>query len=305
MTSVVERLNYAKEPPGYRVAWGTQGPREWSFRSPGGTRLPRPADGCDDLAEFATQRTALAAAWTHYKREHDLPGLEVERCGFGQRTAEQPWWMTTDEGAEHAAAWAWHDRRHALAGRLTLQDAWPRCLRWTDAECDQVDRWIADGEEVPEFIWVRLKPVDRSSTPEDLDPAKPQRVEGLARPSEARQVLQVVEWEAVGGSGDVLTGRLHPSAPPQHEQVTAGCEVLHALPHVAEDLGHRVVPVLLVGDTVLNKADADALNGAVVGEVANRVDPEFLHEERSSSLNLRVNEAADEVARFEVAGVTE
>ena len=133
-----------------------------------------------------TEETAIERF--DYKAERDPPHLHPndgsERMAAAFSSAVAEW---------RAAAWGWHDRRHALAGRLTLQDAWPRCLRWTDAECDQVDRWIANGEETPECFWVRLKPAADSG--EQVQVALPTTAEITVRP------LVLGEWEVrVGGT---------------------------------------------------------------------------------------------------------
>jgi len=63
-----------------------------------------------------------------------------------------------------AAAWAWHDRRHALAerlrsglgdrlGRCDGLDFWPVILTWSDAQVAEVERWLVDSTaEMPEVL---------------------------------------------------------------------------------------------------------------------------------------------------------
>lgn len=147
----VQRLDYSKPPPEY-----TADGQWWSHPPDEPSKLVFLGGHVDtrNVARVAPDDGALAAAWAHYKTHNDPPRLHPndssERMAAAFACPVAEW---------RAAAWAWHDRRHALAARLTLQDAWPRCLRWTDSECDQVDRWIAGGEETPEAFWVRLKPI--------------------------------------------------------------------------------------------------------------------------------------------------
>lgn len=159
MTEETARLDYSKPPSEYAEA------------------LARPLVACGsdidvkkleaDLADWKRSGMllvpagtkvsfpSLAEMWAHHKAHNDPPGM---RTAWSTGDAVTPLPLEALVEAR-AKAWAWHDRRHALAARLTLQDAWPRCLRWTDSECDQVDRWIAGGEETPEAFWVRLKPI--------------------------------------------------------------------------------------------------------------------------------------------------
>lgn len=163
--TAIERLDYSKPPPGYVVEETPADERHEPH-------LVARAH-CDvAYAERRTLQEALAAAWVHYRNRNDPPGMRVIGTGDGDQTfaGVRHFFLShtgIDDNASarreaRAAAWSWHDRRHAIAGRLTLQDAWPRCLRWTDAECDQVDRWIANGEETPECFWVQLKPASVS-----------------------------------------------------------------------------------------------------------------------------------------------
>lgn len=160
----IPRLDYSKPPLGHTIAWRTHGAREWSFKSPEGIRLPRPANGCDDLAEYTTQRLALAAAWDHYKAHNDPPGMLLWVAAM----LRERW--AGEVAALRPAAWAWHDRRHALADKLRDEDirrvmdcdpgyplpgavAWPRCLTWTDEQVVEVERWLADSAvEMPEVL---------------------------------------------------------------------------------------------------------------------------------------------------------
>ena len=164
--TAVARFDYSKPPPGYavehsrrthdfgiRVGWWWKNIERWVAGS-------------------------LGDAWVHYKGEHDPPGL---------RTADG-WWCFVDEdmllaateGVHHgyadraaarAAAWAWHDRRLALASRLAQPEmlpkcprdpaaeamfgtaVWPSCLTWSDEQVAEVERWLVDSTaEMPEVL---------------------------------------------------------------------------------------------------------------------------------------------------------
>lgn len=142
----VQRFDYSKPPPGWLEGRGLVAHRPDEF---GNVAL---ADLDGDVRGGIGQ-TAIGLLWVDFKARHWPPGIAPPLAIFAEQLA---------------AAWSWHDRRHALAARLTLQDAWPRCLRWTDAECDQVDRWIAEGEETPECFWVQLKPIDQADDDSEL-----------------------------------------------------------------------------------------------------------------------------------------
>ena len=90
---------------------------------------------------------ALDAAWSHCKAHNDPPhlhpndGSERMAAAFFSPVAE---WR--------AAAWAWHDRRRALAVDISEQIGADRfaapvlldeMIKWTDAECDEVERYAA------------------------------------------------------------------------------------------------------------------------------------------------------------------
>lgn len=146
--TTIERLDYSKAPPGYAV---TESCGWW------------PADDAGELVRedesFDTEADALTAAWAHYKAKHDPPGCCIGLVMKGQGATERgsycvdfgaseafavPAWKggKVDAGARlvaRAAAWAWHDRRHALA------IMWPRCLAWTDAQVAEVERVSAHG----------------------------------------------------------------------------------------------------------------------------------------------------------------
>lgn len=164
--------------------------------------------GCDDVPEDgkprATEADALAAAWAHYKTKQDPPGMLVSHK---LKAPALEWWaawvfldgsgrcLRVAVGAEaeaRAAAWAWHDRRYALAeslhngtfcpdchsqdayvepiddktttqpwctecdvemGSLFDDDLWPLLLAATDEQVAEVERWLRDSTaERPEVL---------------------------------------------------------------------------------------------------------------------------------------------------------
>jgi len=227
----VKRLDRTRPPPGYTL---TPSCGVWVADERG--ELIREDESFDDEA------SAIAAAWAHYEREHDPPGLET------WEDPEYGWWFfglgsdfewyadlqaktgaRQNPGAERkdarAAAWAWYWRRVAVAneigtrvvvivehfdfggdkfrrvptlrehvaaallpmltvdpdpsddwreeaaesaetllaeGRLTFEgdppielaavDTWPRCLAWPDEQVSAVERWLAEGGELPEVL---------------------------------------------------------------------------------------------------------------------------------------------------------
>ena len=162
-TDSVEKLDRTQPPPGYEVSdseWGS--PPGWFW-------YPDPFEDAQNCgAPLATEAAALAAAWAHYEREHDPPGLQVHAWGYGRREAEQPWWRARDSAnlAEaRAAAWAWYWRRVEVGdvlmrGPVSISErratmpvpprrAWPVCLTWSDAQVAEVERWLAKGGEPP------------------------------------------------------------------------------------------------------------------------------------------------------------
>lgn len=119
----VERLDYSKPPPGYTVGdeleedaplftWRWDG--EWMGRE-------------DEKTD------ALAAAWAHHKARRDPPGIQVHFIAgrgylvqvFDHPAGESPdnhvgptYEPLADLASARAAAWAWYDRRLAVAQRL-------------------------------------------------------------------------------------------------------------------------------------------------------------------------------------------
>lgn len=158
MTSAVERLDYTKAPPGYRV-----GRNGFSLYAQDGEHVRIVTRIASSTAE------ALAAAWSHYKREHDPPGFTVRGFRFGagwvadvavgiKPTAESTLVLVDDNGAvfvdacaARVYAWAWHDRRHALAERdRALRPHLPESitgyLAMSDDDCKLAEAIIADDE---------------------------------------------------------------------------------------------------------------------------------------------------------------
>lgn len=128
MTQETAWLDYSKPPPGYRVTfsescWWASDPRDQFIGD----------------ETFATQRLALVAAWAHYKAEHDPPGIEtVPTMGNGAAFVmpDSPLWGSNVPVvlpwvgkyiSAGTAAWAWHGRRHELAGRMSAK---PSHRRW-------------------------------------------------------------------------------------------------------------------------------------------------------------------------------
>jgi hypothetical protein len=157
-----ERLDYSWPPAGYTL----HGEHEWSVDSTGYW-------GSNGTDADSRKHTGLTRAWTHFKANSDPPGLtEIFQCAgrvdgkvvrgwkfrFGIASDEA---LYPDREAARAAAWAWHDRRHALAellGRVAASivregDAWPRILTWADKQVAEVERWLRDSTaEMPEVL---------------------------------------------------------------------------------------------------------------------------------------------------------
>ena len=136
------RLDYSKAPPGYVV----EEMPEAGHLIEAGADIPdliwrARTDGA--VAERRTQEEALSAAWVHYRNRNDPPGMAAWRQHGGP---DGDLWLTevsagsADYPKARAAAWAWHDRRHALVARLEGEgvqlDMWPAALAWTDDECE-------------------------------------------------------------------------------------------------------------------------------------------------------------------------
>lgn len=175
--STIDRLDYSKPPPGYRC-WpiGGIGPNAseilfhdlsgWRDRG-GSTTVPGKAAGWSDEAD------CRAAAWAHYKRYNDPPGMVVQwfqgREG-GEWTASNAQGLVytrchaiRKEGRPEASAAAWACRG-VLADKVNAQildsryvavdgPIWPTVLTWSDKQVDEVDRWLVDSTaEMPEVL---------------------------------------------------------------------------------------------------------------------------------------------------------
>ena len=172
MSETIERLDYTKAPPGYNIVSDVDG---YLFRDKGGN-MYRSAG--HHLGGDWRKDVALVKAWSHYKREHDPPGMMVEEVesvraailllglpiamldeleapeidGWGFTIGNQQWSADWNKVEARAAAWAWHDRRLALAARLArgftivtgpttsaFVQVWPGCLAWTDEQAAEVE----------------------------------------------------------------------------------------------------------------------------------------------------------------------
>lgn len=136
--TAIEMLDYSKPPPGID-------PRAMLLAHRGGTWGPR----------------EIAAAWA----EHDPPGMTVT---VDVATGDDVYWFAPEpppghfatcfpgepvdnEAEARAAAWAWHNRRHALARDIADQigksdgaaELLAAFLRWTDDECAEVEAYAA------------------------------------------------------------------------------------------------------------------------------------------------------------------
>lgn len=178
--TAVALLDYSKPPPGYVCAG-----RFWHKEDIDDTQFL--LDSASGFAEAPAMSSCaariaagLAAAWAHYKAHNDPQGMRTRPWGLGgwvfhfslsiepklgPRTV-----MVGDDGQPYAseadaraAAWAWHDRRLALAdalGMVTMPSSagvrtpfWPRCLTWPDEQVAEVERWLRDSTaEMPEVL---------------------------------------------------------------------------------------------------------------------------------------------------------
>lgn len=188
-TQTIARLDRTQPPPGYTLT-----PSCGVWVADEGGALIREDESFDGEA------SAIAAAWSHYERERDPPGLcpgrlggvlnsDLERADYDPRVERLIWtgvfravngiltgsgevsegraWPTMAEA--RAAAWAWYWRRLALSRRLCDEgpmgvvvtegralacgvDHWPRCLAWPDEQVSAVERWLAEGGDLPEVL---------------------------------------------------------------------------------------------------------------------------------------------------------
>lgn len=115
---------------------------------------------------------ALAAAWAQHKREYDPPGMQVFVWPKEKASDPPTAWCVALRGKVHfaaftepeadacrpdaetearASAWAWHDRRHAIAydiysrtcGGKALAVLMAAAIAWTEAECAEVEAYAA------------------------------------------------------------------------------------------------------------------------------------------------------------------
>ena len=119
----IPRLDYSKSPPGFDPFY-----------------LPSNLRGTVVTAGVWGPN-AVAAAWAYCRVHYDPLG--TIRCGpLGLYVTFGP---GLPQFLSRAAAWTWHDRRHALVARLEGEgvqvDMWPHALVWTDAECAECERW--------------------------------------------------------------------------------------------------------------------------------------------------------------------
>lgn len=163
---MVERLDRTQPPPGFDIAHLNEGGRD-VFRytrnlvGPAGIGLLGAAFG--EPCERREQ--AIHLAWNRHELEDDPPGMCTEpihldrserwkfRCE-GRFYPTEDYWLFRD-GAR-SSAWAWYWRRIGLAVALEkfpshpagsrflarVDDCWPRCLTWTDKECEQAQDWL-------------------------------------------------------------------------------------------------------------------------------------------------------------------
>lgn len=176
--TAITMLDYSKPPPGYTIVLHMM-----MVRLPGGVLIAPLIDG-----ESAVRGEAqlLGAAWSHYKAEHDPPGMwsewEADDKHFDP-TGDGDWTIDREspDGFRHnvahgrhrsvggpafarATAWTWHDRCDALADRINTAilesvqvdsdvPMWPRCLTWSDEQVAEVERWLQDSTaEMPEVL---------------------------------------------------------------------------------------------------------------------------------------------------------
>ena len=168
--SSVERLDFTKPPLGYEVDTTT-----FTFTAPSVTAASgreRCIANIDGTSKVSGRDQTLAAAWSHYKGEHDPPGMRVVLgvglWGFDVFQTRGLWDPSVRDGlwnkaASRAAAWSWYDRRLVLWEKLALaegvqrtfiaDDVWPAILTWSDEQVAEVERWLVDSTaEMPEVL---------------------------------------------------------------------------------------------------------------------------------------------------------
>ena len=154
----VPRLDYSKTPSGYRLL-SAGGPYWWG-------------NNAVWLDSSGDRTIAISDAWAHYKRHNDPPGLTVawepadehrdpDGAGDWEVTLISPtgtttvvWWRSVEAKgavveigtvsvAARAAAWAWYDRRLAIAAGFDALGSdpwpWPECLSWSDKQASTAE----------------------------------------------------------------------------------------------------------------------------------------------------------------------
>lgn len=114
-----------------------------------------------DLLPPSIQAEKIANAWDGYKHRYDPPGLELWQTRLRGGGVDQEVWVFSGAGAKvgidwfvekaeaRVAAWAWHDRRHALVKALEDEGLqiplWPALLTRTDDDCAACESWLTRG----------------------------------------------------------------------------------------------------------------------------------------------------------------
>lgn len=147
-------LDYSKPPPGWSpvVAMGFEDGT--FYRS-------APDSGPHGGYRGETKLEVIAAAWAHFKVQHDPPGMRVIGTGDADQTFDgaKLFYLSHTNSEDNArarlaarvVAWARHDRRRAIVldineqtgGGLDVAAMLSRLLLWTDAECEEVERYAA------------------------------------------------------------------------------------------------------------------------------------------------------------------
>ena len=171
ITTDIPRLNYSKPPPGYTIVGDADEPQvrsglALSSRDSGWVwvqgSITNGAPRCIGTNSWAE---ALAATWADYKAHNDPPGFSrggaALICWPGNGVLVM--FARPRIQASRTAAWAWYDRRDALADSLSMVTMsssagvrtpfWPRILTWTDEQVAEVERWLRDNTaEMPEVL---------------------------------------------------------------------------------------------------------------------------------------------------------
>lgn len=170
--SDIERLDFSKPPPGYDVVANGFDQERFPVE-----RRWHATSELHSSNNHASEANANAAAWTHHKARRDPPGMWSGYCGilplcdqYRPRmgvsipgvahlelyvSAERPGTCEEAKAMGRAAAWAWYEDAVEVADLLDGENgptetwpercAWPRPLRWTAEQRNEVRRWVADG----------------------------------------------------------------------------------------------------------------------------------------------------------------